>query len=392
MRIRDFLTTIEDSTAALRDLCDRSGASRREEGPTDLAVVFTTAHHEPIFDSLGAALLEATGAGSLIGCTAESVVASGREVERRPAMALWIASMPGATITTSHVAHRASPEGLGFVGLPDADALRNPPGRPVGIFLADPFRMPVDDFLSGWNDALPGVPLVGGMASAAARPGENALFHGAQTHRHGGVLAVLSGPVPYRTIVSQGCRPIGPRAVVTRARDNVIEEMAGRPVQTCVDELLASLSEAERERFASAPHLGIAMDERRETFQRGDFLVRNVLGFDRAGALVVNDLVRRGQTVQFQIRDGEAASEDLNTLLQDARGAEGAPASGGLLFTCNGRGTRLFERQDHDVSTVQERMGAIPVAGFFAGGELGPVAGRNFLHGFTASLLLLGGE
>ncbi len=65
-----------------------------------------------------------------------------------------------------------------------------------------------------------------------------------------------------------------------------------------------------------------------------------------------------------------------------------ARVSGALLFSCNGRGTRLFEEPDHDVGVLRDRFGPIPVAGFFAMGEIGPVGGQNFVHGYTASVVL----
>jgi small ligand-binding sensory domain FIST len=86
--------------------------------------------------------------------------------------------------------------------------------------------------------------------------------------------------------------------------------------------------------------------------------------------------------VQFQVRDAESADEDLKEMLAGQR------AAGVLLFTCNGRGTNLFPVDDHDATVIADMLGPVPMAGFFAAGELGPVGGRNFLHGFTASMAL----
>ena len=117
----------------------------------------------------------------------------------------------------------------------------------------------------------------------------------------------------------------------------------------------------------------------------GDFLIRNVVGVDpEQKAVVVADFLRVGQTVQFHIRDQESASIELKQLLSQVE----APCAAALLFTCNGRGTRLFEVESHDASALTNQFGNIPVTGLFAQGEIGPVGGKNFLHGFTASIIV----
>ncbi|MHB8330475.1 MAG: FIST C-terminal domain-containing protein, partial [Acidimicrobiales bacterium] len=188
------------------------------------------------------------------------------------------------------------------------------------------------------------------------------------------------------TVVSQGCRPFGHPLVVTRSEDNVIFELAGRPaLERLVNQAHDTLTEEEILLLEMGGlHLGRVIDEHREQFGRGDFLVRNVIGADRAsGAIAIGDTVPVGTTVQFQLRDARTADEDLRAALG------GRQADGALLFTCNGRGTRLFDEPDHDVGVLVDQLGPLPIAGFFAAGELGPVGGRNFLHGFTASVTLL---
>jgi small ligand-binding sensory domain FIST len=203
------------------------------------------------------------------------------------------------------------------------------------------------------------------------------------------VGVLLQGAVGLRSIVSQGCRPVGRPFVITRAAENVIQELGGRPALERLQQLWQELTPEERELFQQAPHLGLVMNEYQGEFRRGDFLVRNVLGFDRSsGALVITDRVRVGQTVQFHVRDAGAADEDLRALLRLDAGAHERRPAGALVFSCNGRGTRLFPEPDHDARAVRAEAGAVPLAGFFAQGELGPVGGQNFLHGFTASVAL----
>jgi small ligand-binding sensory domain FIST len=199
---------------------------------------------------------------------------------------------------------------------------------------------------------------------------------------HGAVGVFVDGP-EIRSVVSQGCRPIGRPLVVTRANRNFVEELAGAPALERLQELAAAATDEEQALLRTGLHVGVVVDEHRHDFGRGDFLVRNVLGADQAsGALAVGEQVEVGQTVQFHVRDAAAADEDLRALLT------GQAAAGALVFTCNGRGERLFGTPDHDAGVVASILGPIPAAGAFCAGEIGPVGGRNFLHGFTASVAL----
>jgi small ligand-binding sensory domain FIST len=177
---------------------------------------------------------------------------------------------------------------------------------------------------------------------------------------------------------------------VTAAHGNVVLELAGVPALQKVEQVLAELPPADQALASSGLHLGIAYDEYVDEHERGDFLVRGILGLDPDSAgVVVGDLVEVGSTVRLQVRDAEAADEDLRELLAPCGSAAGA-----LLFSCNGRGSTMFGSSlggaDHDVVAVRRALGTPAVGGFFAGGELGPVARRNHLHGFTASVLAFG--
>jgi small ligand-binding sensory domain FIST len=180
--------------------------------------------------------------------------------------------------------------------------------------------------------------------------------------------------------------------IITKARDNIILELGGRSPLAQLQQLWNELTPRDQHLFQQGLHLGLVINEYQGDFQRGDFLVRNVLGLDRdSGALATNDLVRVGQTIQFHVRDAETADEDLHALLQIDLSAHERPPAAALAFTCNGRGRRLFTQPHHDARTIRTEAGPIPVAGFFAQGELGPVGGQNFIHGFTASVALFDG-
>jgi small ligand-binding sensory domain FIST len=230
---------------------------------------------------------------------------------------------------------------------------------------------------------------MGGMASGAQMPGENRLICGQAVVEHGAVGVLIQGPIKVRSVVSQGCRPIGRHLVITRGQENIIAELGGRPPLAHLQELWAELSPADQKLFQRGLHIGRVINEYQGEFQRGEFLVRNVLGLDReSGSLAITDRVRVGQTVQFHVRDAATADEDLHTLLKENLQGQPEKPQGALLFTCNGRGTRLFPQPHHDAGVIRQEAGPLPLAGFFAQGELGPVGGQNFIHGFTASVVL----
>jgi small ligand-binding sensory domain FIST len=257
------------------------------------------------------------------------------------------------------------------------------------VLLADPYSFPADGFVSQANLALPGLPVVGGLASGVRGAGATRLLVDGRVVDRGAVGVLLRG-AGVRTIVSQGCRPVGPAMTVTAASGNVVRELAGVPARQRVEQVLSELLPADQALASTGLQLGIAMDEYAEDH---DFLVRAILGADpETGGIVVGDLVEVGRTVRLQVRDADAADADLRALLAGyRRDTRDAPAGGALLFSCNGRGEHLFGSAhggaDHDPSLVRAELAALGLAGFFAGGELGPVAGRNHLHGFTASVL-----
>jgi small ligand-binding sensory domain FIST len=190
--------------------------------------------------------------------------------------------------------------------------------------------------------------------------------------------------------VAQGCRPVGDPYTVTRAEANMIFELGGRPPLVRLRELAAALPGRDRELLARGVQLGLVIDEYQAEPRQGDFLIRGVAGADPdSGAITVGEAVEVGQTAQFHVRDADSADEDLRrTLERESTALAGRRAAGALLFTCNGRGSRLFTEPNHDAGLVAKMLGEIPVAGFFCAGELGPVGGQNYLHAFTASIAL----
>jgi len=382
MRFASALSTKTETNKAIEDVC-RSAASQLG-GPADLAVVFVTRDHRTSEDTLAARIASAVDTSCLIGCTAESVVGTGVEVEQQPAISLWLASLPNVSVIPMHLQFQQTSDGGTVVGWPD-DLLQEWPAGASLMILGEPFSFPADWLLEKINEDHPGVPVIGGMASGAAEPGENSLLLGRQDISEGAVALLIHGAVKLRTIVSQGCRPIGQHFVITAAEQNVIQQLGGRPAIERLQEVFAQLPTREQLLVQQGLHVGRVVSEYQDRFEQGDFLVRNVIGVDQeSGAIVVGDYMRPGQTVQFHVRDRQTADDELRQLLAAVSNGPG----GALLFTCNGRGTRLFQEPHHDASCVSHALGEIPLAGFFAQGELGPVGGKNFMHGFTASLAL----
>ncbi|MBI1325575.1 hypothetical protein GC170_20625 [bacterium] len=349
-----------------------------------LACLFATPHHAAALGEMAREIRSSGLAEHVIGTTAESVLGGQVEIEREPGLALWILDLPGLRVDPVRCGYE---DGL-FLGWTDPVGDVDESSRAL-VLLADPFSFPADEFLVRLNQRRKGFRVLGGMASGASSRGNNRLVIDDEEYRTGAVGAVISGDVTIRTVLSQGCRPIGRPLLVTKTDSNLIRELGRRPAMEVLQEIFVELDGPDRDRARRGLHLGRVINEYQEKFGPGDFLVRNVLGSDGGSAIAVNDTVRIGQTVQFHVRDASTADEDLRVMLSNvAITPEAASPAAALLFTCNGRGTRLFDNPHHDISAMHEVFGALPTAGFFAMGEIGPVARDNFLHGFTASIAL----
>jgi small ligand-binding sensory domain FIST len=351
-----------------------------------LGVLFASREFLGSADALVRAVTELTGPLPLIGCVAEAVVGGAREIESGPAVSLWLAAEAGP-VDTFAMEFLQTPSG-GVIG-----GHRFDPGRPgVHLMICDPFTFPADDLLTHLNEHVTGTAVIGGLASGGLAEGRSRLFHDGRVLARGAVGAYLP-EAEVHTLVSQGCRPVGDPYTITAARGHVISELGGSPPLARLRDLATALSAHDRQLLARGLHVGIVMNEYQAERGQGDFLIRSVVGADEeSGAIVVGDEVQVGQTMQFQVRDAHSADTDLRrTLQQEVAALRGRPAAGALLFTCNGRGSRLFSEPDHDAGLLAKTLGQIPVAGFFCAGELGPVAGRSYLHGFTASIALFPG-
>ena len=380
------LSTVRNTDAAVAEAL-ASVEAGLAGSDAEIAVAFASPHHG---DSLGRITAELIGRGiarHAVACTGEAIIGEGREVEGVAALSVWAWKAPGTTVRP--IRFEAGDDGA-ISGWPaDIAAPAAVPEGRILLLLGEPFSFPVDAFLKAAAAECPGLRVVGGMASGGSVPGQNRVALDGAGYPDGGVGLWIDGPTPIRTVVSQGCRPIGRPFVVTRVERNMIRELGRRPALEVLRELFDGLDPGDRQLVQGGLHIGRVIDEYRENFGRGDFLVRNVLGADDSGGVAISDLVRVGQTVQFHVRDAVSADEDLQTLLR--ADAAGRRAAGALIFSCNGRGSRLFDAADHDASAVRSAYGPVPAAGFFAMGEIGPVGGKNFAHGFTASVVVFEG-
>ncbi len=378
-RFGDGLALGPDLAAAAESAVAQALVPLRGQRP-DLLCVFVCGADPAMVELAGTRAMEVAEARTTVGCSAGGVIGAGRGVENLPAVSVFAACLPGVRCTPLHLELVRTPDGPSVTGMPD-----HRDDDAVAVLLADPATFPAVEFLHRSNSEPTVLPLVGGIASG---PRGSRLFLNGQSLPAGAVGVVLSGPVAARTVVSQGCRPFGPAMIVTKAEGNVLLELAGMPALAKLEQIVVALSPEDRQAVTRGLHIGVAMDEYAEEHDRGDFLIRGVIGADRQhGAIAIGEVVEVGRTVRFQVRDASAADEDFTELFARFR-TEAPPAGGALLFSCNGRGRTMFPSADHDVLAVRTGLDTTGVAGFFAAGEIGPVGGRNHLHGFTASILV----
>lgn len=351
----------------------------------DLMIVFMARHFVRSAQTLVARLRDEFQPRVLLACTTEGVIGRQEEIEGENGVAVVAAHLPNVTLSPFTLS-----AGLDeLVG--NETVFRRAVGAPddtkVMLLLADPFTTPMDDVLTAFNTFYPNLPIIGGMASAAHAPGGNVLMLNGNIVQRGAVGVALAGEFEADILVSQGCRPIGEPLKVTKAERNVMLELDDENALNQLRDTVDTLSDEDRELLQHGLMVGRAVHSGAEQYGRGDFLVRGVMGIDpQTGAVAIGDYVEKGETVQFHVRDQNTATEDLELLLMSQMFAE--PAKGALLFSCNGRGTRLYDHPNGDIETIQKALGEVALAGFFCAGEIGPIGGKNYLHGQTASMVI----
>ncbi len=362
--------------------CDSALRAMDLSQTPDLLMVFVDSRFAGHYDEIITHLREQTGARHLIGASGQSVIGSSLEAEEGSAIAVLGLSLPDAELTPIAIDPQSMPDDL-FSPVQE--------GPEVWLLFSNPFTIMTDQLVSHLQQLRPEVTLLGGMASSHQQQQGCAVFIDDRALMGGAAMMGLKG-VSVKPVVAQGAEPLGQPWIVTDCEANTVKTLGSRPALEVLQETLMELDDDTRERAVRNLLVGLAMNEYKETHERGDFLIRNVMGADReSGVVAINAIPRVGQTFQFQFRDAQAADDDLRTRLSDLRDAlqPDEEVLGALLCSCNGRGRGLFGEPDHDAAALTEVFGPVPTAGFFCNGEIGPVGGENYLHGFTASIAVL---
>jgi len=385
MRWASAFSSNADAGTAAAEACAALEAALGS-GPLDLAACFFSAAHVGAAGKIAETLKRRLEPGCLVGASANGVITSGHEVESGAALTLIGARLPEVEIHPFILAREMWEE----AARDPVEFQRCAPhaiGAEIVMMLADPFTLDTDDVLTAFHRGAPEVRIVGGLASAGVRPGSNALILNDWVAGEGGVALAFEGELRADVVVSQGCRPVGPPLTVSRVDGNVVLELDGQPALERAEQVLRELAGKERDHLKSGLYVGRPV--RAGASGRGDYLIRNLLGADRdRGFIAVGDQLAAKEQIRLHVRDAASAREDLELLLSPQ--AFDTRAAAALIFTCNGRGRGLYGVPDGDISTLQSALGgAVPAAGMFCAGEIGPIGARNFVHGHTASIAIV---
>lgn len=372
----------------------RAAAADLDGRPCDLAIVFVTGDLASAAEAVLDVIDEELAPAQTVGCTASGIVAGSEELSAGPAVVVWaIALDDGASVEVAEVSAEQLDTGIAVRGVPEAD--ESGPTSAV-VLLVDPAQLPLDVTLRAFEERLPGVPVIGGVASLIPRPEAPLLCRPGVRGNAG--LALRFRGVDVLPCVSQGARPLGPELVVTAGGAGAIHRLDGRPAIDVLRETINGLPDDDRIQIQHGLLLGVAVGDRSDhgidESPADHYIVRGLAAADtETGAVAIGAPVEVGQAVRLHVRDPETASKDLIDALRLRRAAAGsARIAGALAFTCNGRGREMFGFDDHDADTIQHELGPVPLAGMVSAGEIGPVGGRPFAHSFTATVAVFLGS
>lgn len=380
--INEGLSSQDNLEKCVREIQTQLGGAS-----SHLVFLFVSPHFRSDYEKIIQTLYERFPCEVMLGCSAGGLIGAGREIEQRPGISMVAAHLPGVTLHSFHLRDTDLREMDTSPSLWEDLLKVESKESPHFVLIADPFTFPTEEFLMGIDYAYPKATKVGGLASGASRPGENRLFLNGVALTEGVVGIGLTGNVVVESLVAQGCRPIGAPFIVTKAERNVVLELDYKPALYVLQELLSSLNEHDRALVHQALFLGVVMDPLKEKLHPGDFLIRNLMGVVQdQNALAVGAILNEGQWAQFHVRDAGTSSEDLEShLSQYVTEHPGGSVEGALLFSCMGRGAHLYGKPDHDTQMFHQHLGNLPMGGFFCNGEIGPINGVTYLHGYTSS-------
>ncbi len=375
------------TSSAARGVADaaRQAAAALDGRPCDLAVAFVTGELASAFDAVLDVVDDVLAPAELVGCTASGVVAGAEELTSGPAVVVWAMAL-GEDAGVEVVTLRAESvdDGIAIHGVPDGED--DEPRSTAVVLLVDPSQLPVDVTLRALERRLPGVPVIGGIASLLPHPDTPLRHHGADAGA--AAIALRFRGVDVLPCVSQGARPIGPSMTVTTGTAGAIHRLDGRPAVEALRDAVTALGPGESELIGHGLLLGVAVGSAPDDHAGEAYIVRGLSAADsQTGAIAIAAPVEAGQTVRVHVRDPDSASRDLVEALRLRREAAGtARLAGALAFTCNGRGAGMFGFDDHDAEAIQHELGPLPLAGMVSAGEIGPVGGRPFAHNYTATI------
>ncbi len=386
MKWASSISEDEDLKTATQTACAEIKKKLGKQSP-DIVFVFVSPQHHSHWDKLPIWIAEALSPNCLIGCSGGGVIGKGEEIERRTSLAITAAILPDVKVTPIHFKNDALPtlksdrkiwERLMGVSFSE---------NPNFILLPEPFSFDLPILLSGLDFAFPWSKKLGGVASGGQEAGSNVLFLNDKVHREGMVGIALSGNIVVDALVAQGCKPIAQTMTVTECAGNQIESIDGKAPFDVLKKVYEDLSHEDQHLFKTALFVGLGMHEGQEVYQKGDFLIRNIIGVNpEGGGLAIGALPKKGQVLQFHVRDAETSAHDLEIMLEDYVEDVGTVHNqGALLFSCMGRGFHLYGKPNHDSELFLKHVGAIPLGGFFGNGEIGPVHGKTYLHGYSSA-------
>ncbi len=351
----------------------------------DLAIVFVAGDLASAAEAVLDVVAEELAPTHLVGCTSSGVLTGAEELTSGPAVVVWAMALgDGASVEVAELTAEQVDAGIEIRGVLDADEDER---TSAVILLVDPAQLPLDPTLRAFEERLPAVPVIGGVASLIPRPDAPLLCRPGVRGDAG--LALRFRGVDVLPCVSQGARPIGPELTVTAGTAGAIHQLGGRAAIDVLRDTINGLPDDERLLIQHGLLLGVAVGGEHDGQPTDEeYIVRGLAAADtETGAVAIGAPVEVGQTVRLHVRDPESASRDLVDALRLRREAAGsARIAGALAFTCNGRGREMFGFDDHDADTIQHELGPVPLAGMVSAGEIGPVGGRPFAHSFTATV------
>ncbi|MBI2070647.1 MAG: FIST C-terminal domain-containing protein [Elusimicrobia bacterium] len=352
----------------------------------DFALVFTTAHPIAEYMPLLETVRKVTGAKEIAGASASGIVVPEGEFEDGSGAAIVVFDFEGGAGLIRSALWRAGSK----PSLPVLDKKQEPGSLMV---LADPAAFDAQTFKGLAQDGR--IAMFGAGASGFLKQtGGAPVLHQDQGYRNAAVLIGFSRSMALSLNVAYGCRALSSPFQVTKVRNNLVLELAGRPAAKILEEeLTQTIRRLHPNKHWDKPlpllaGILLADSDNRHPPHPSEFVVRPILGVDpNTGGLLFEEKLQVGRQITFVLREKEwAHREMLHGIESLASQLQGRRPKFGFYFNCAGRGRDLFGEDDHDLKLITERLGAFPLVGMFSSFELVPQGPSLSVHGFTGIL------